>query len=164
MPATTPTRLTINNVVGGIRSDVHLNTYSSPKFSSSPDFEVTVKFVSIPANTFKRPWKSANRCAETPPITQNCSFLHHSSTPTPAQRISRIPVAKMEMKREMNHKLARLLICKSEKQQHQYLFIFLSPNASVNLLFLSSPILASIINFQESRSLTTCMNTPSIVN
>jgi hypothetical protein len=67
--------------------------------------------VSIPASTLSRPWKTAKRWAETPPITQNCSFLHHSSIPTPLHLISKIPVAKMERKREINHILAMLLIC-----------------------------------------------------
>ena len=47
------------------------------------------------------------------PMTQNCSFLHHSSIPTPLHLISRIPVAKMEIKRDMNQILAILLICDS---------------------------------------------------
>jgi hypothetical protein len=35
---------------------------------------------------------------DTPPMTRNCSFLHHSSMPTPLHLISRIPVAKIEIK------------------------------------------------------------------
>jgi hypothetical protein len=45
-------------------------------------------------------------------MTQNCSFLHHSSMLTPLHRISRMPVAKMDMKRAMKNKLANVLICR----------------------------------------------------
>jgi hypothetical protein len=110
IPATTPTMLIIRRVVGGMSRVVNLNKYSSAKPPSSACFDVTVKFVSIPAKTFSRPWNRAKRWDDTPPITQNCSFLHHSSIPTPDHLISRIPVAKMERKREINHKLAKLLI------------------------------------------------------
>lgn len=77
-PATTPTMFMMIRVVGGIRSVVHLNKYNSPNSASSADFDVTVKLVSTPPRTLRRPWKTAKRCAETPPITQNCSFLHQS--------------------------------------------------------------------------------------
>lgn len=111
-------------VVGGMRRDVHLKMYSSAKSpSSSAAFDVTVKLVSIPARTFRRPWKTAKRCADVPPITQNCSFLHQSSILTPLHLSSRIPVPKMDIKRRMNHILARLLICtmfieNQRKNQH----------------------------------------------
>uniref|UniRef100_A0A7C8YCN5 Uncharacterized protein n=1 Tax=Opuntia streptacantha TaxID=393608 RepID=A0A7C8YCN5_OPUST len=101
----------MRRVVGGISRVVHLNKYSSAKSPSSSDaLEVTVKFVSIPARTFSKPWQTANRWDETPPMTQNCSFLHHSSIPTPLHLISSIPVAKMEIKSDINQMLARLLI------------------------------------------------------
>nr|GMC94125.1 Os07g0208533 [Ipomoea batatas]GMD28821.1 Os07g0208533 [Ipomoea batatas] len=56
IPATTPTKLMIRMVVGGISSVVHLKVYSSPNSSSSTALEVTVKFVSIPASTFSSPF------------------------------------------------------------------------------------------------------------
>jgi len=130
MPATTPTKFIMRRVVGGIRRVVHLNMYSSAKSpSSSEALEVTVKLVSIPASTLSKPWKTAKRCAETPPMTQNCSFLHHSSIPTPLHLISRIPVAKMDRKREMNHMLARLLICKRSKSKLEYYVATRQPRA-----------------------------------
>nr|GMD25907.1 hypothetical protein MtrunA17_Chr4g0073721 [Ipomoea batatas] len=61
IPATTPTKLMIRMVVGGISSVVHLKVYSSPNSSSSTALEVTVKFVSIPASTFRRPCTTAKR-------------------------------------------------------------------------------------------------------
>ena len=61
IPATTPTRLRIKIVVGGISRVVHLKAYNSPKSSSSEDLAVTVKLVSIPAKTFRRPWITAKR-------------------------------------------------------------------------------------------------------
>nr|GMD58409.1 hypothetical protein MtrunA17_Chr4g0073721 [Ipomoea batatas] len=79
---------------------------SSENSPSSPPLDVTVKFVSTPASTLSKPWKRAKRCEEAPPITQNCSFLHQSSIPTPPHRISRIPVAAMEMNIAMNTMLA----------------------------------------------------------
>ena len=116
IPATIPTMLMMIRVVGGISSVVHLNAYSSPNTSfSSVALDVTVKLVSIPAITFNKPWNSAKKWAETPPMTQNCSFLHHSSMPTPLHRISRIPVAEMERKRAMNQRLLKLLIWKRGK-------------------------------------------------
>jgi hypothetical protein len=72
----------------------------------------------MPARTLRRPWKTANRWADTPPITQNCSFLHHSSITTPLHLISNMPVAKMERKRDMNQILAMLLICSKKKTAH----------------------------------------------
>ena len=41
IPATTPTRLMIKTVVGGIKRVVHLKAYNSPKSSSSADLDVT---------------------------------------------------------------------------------------------------------------------------
>lgn len=110
IPATTPTRLMIKIVVGGIRRVVHLKVYNSPKSSSSVALDVTVKLVSIPAKTFRRPWKTAKRCADTPPMTQNCSFLHHSSMVTPLHLSSRMPVIKIDMNRAMKQRLAKVLI------------------------------------------------------
>ena len=62
-PATTPTMLIMRRVVGGISSVVHLKRYRSPNSSDSSfaDFEVTVKLVSTPARTLRRPWKTAKR-------------------------------------------------------------------------------------------------------
>ncbi|CAL1359396.1 unnamed protein product [Linum trigynum] len=52
--------------------------------SSSPaDFEVSVKEISIPAITLSSPWITAARCALVSPMTQNCSFLHNSSSMQP---------------------------------------------------------------------------------
>lgn len=110
IPATTPTRLMIKTVVGGIKRVVHLKAYNSPKSSSSADLAVTVKLVSIPAKTFSRPCTTAKRCADIPPMTQNCSFLHHSSMLTPLHLSSRIPVAQIEMNRAMKQRLAKVLI------------------------------------------------------
>lgn len=110
IPATTPTRFMIKIVVGGISRVVHLKAYSSPKSSSSDALDVTVKFVSIPPKTLSRPCTTANRCADTPPMTQNCSFLHQSSMLTPLHLSSRMPVAKIEMNREMKKRLAKVLI------------------------------------------------------
>lgn len=111
IPATTPTRLIIRTVVGGIKRVVHLNEYSSPNSSSSSvAFDVTVKLVSIPAKILRRPWTTAKRCAEMPPMTQNCSFLHHSSILTPLHLSSRMPVVKIEINRAMKKRLAKVLI------------------------------------------------------
>jgi hypothetical protein len=58
--------------------------------SSLPaDFAVKVKEISTPGTTLSKPWKTTARCALVPPLTQNCSFLHHSSVqrfpdPSPA--------------------------------------------------------------------------------
>ena len=41
---------------------------------------------------------------QTPPMTQNCSFLHYSSMLTPLHLSSRMPVAKIEMNRAMKKK------------------------------------------------------------
>lgn len=113
-PATIPTMLKMIKVVGGIRRVVHLKRYSSPNSASSADLEVTVKLVSTPASTFKRPWKTANKWAETPPITQNCSFLHQSSMLTPLHLNSRTPVTMMEMNRAKNHTLAKFVSWRKE--------------------------------------------------
>ncbi|RHN64865.1 hypothetical protein MtrunA17_Chr4g0073721 [Medicago truncatula] len=110
IPATTPTILIIKIVVGGIRRVVHLMAYNSPNSSSSVALDVTVKFVSIPARTFRSPCMTAKRCADTPPMTQNCSFLHHSSMLTPLHFNSRMPVAMIEEKRATKYKLAKVLI------------------------------------------------------
>lgn len=120
IPATTPTRLMIRRVVGGISRVVHLKAYSSPKSSSSDAFDVTVKLVSIPANIFRSPCTTAKRCADTPPITQNCSFLHHSSMLTPLHLSSRIPVVKIERNRAMKNRLARVLIWIKNKRMSKY--------------------------------------------
>lgn len=125
IPATTPTKFMINMVVGGMRSVVHLKAYSSAKSSSSDALEVTVKFVSIPANIFRRPWITANRWAEIPPMTQNCSFLHHSSMLTPLHLSSRIPVMKIERKREMKKRLAKVLICNQEEAKRASVYMFI---------------------------------------
>lgn len=115
IPATTPTKLMIKTVVGGIRRVVHLKVYNSPNSSSSVALDVTVKLVSIPARTFNKPWITANKCAEMPPMTQNCSFLHHSSMLTPLHLSSRIPVAKIERNKAMKNRLAKVLICMNKK-------------------------------------------------
>ncbi|KAH7283967.1 hypothetical protein KP509_34G033100 [Ceratopteris richardii] len=47
--------------------------------SSAADLEVRVKEMSMPATTFRRPCSTAAKCALVPPISQNCSFRHHSS-------------------------------------------------------------------------------------
>ncbi|KAE9609804.1 hypothetical protein Lalb_Chr07g0179921 [Lupinus albus] len=74
-----------------------------PKSSSSVALDVTVKLMSIPARTFRRPCMTAKRCADTPPMTQNCSFLHHSSMLTPLHFNSRMPVAMIEEKRAIRY-------------------------------------------------------------
>ncbi|KAJ0954233.1 hypothetical protein HanRHA438_Chr00c22g0853021 [Helianthus annuus] len=51
--------------------------------SSAADLDVKVNEISIPAVTFNSPWITAARCALDPPIAQNCSFLHHSSSAIP---------------------------------------------------------------------------------
>lgn len=117
IPATTPTRLMIKMVVGGISRVVHLKAYSSPKSSSSDCFDVTVKLVSIPAKILRRPCITAKRWAETPPMTQNCSFLHHSSMLTPLHRSSRMPVVKIERNSAMKNKLAKVLIWEKKKKK-----------------------------------------------
>jgi len=116
-PATTPTMFKIMRVVGGIRRVVHLNRYSSPNSVSSAAFAVTVKFVSTPARTLSRPWNTAKRWAETPPITQNCSFLHRASIVTPLHRSSSTLVRMMEIKRAINQTLARFVSCTQDKKQ-----------------------------------------------
>lgn len=60
-PATTPTIFKMIRVVGGMRRVVHLKRYSSPNSASSADFDVTVKLVSTPPRTLRRPWKTAKR-------------------------------------------------------------------------------------------------------
>lgn len=117
IPATTPTRLMTSIVVGGIKRVVHLNAYSSPKSSSSLALEVTVKLVSIPAKIFSRPCMTAKRCADTPPMTQNCSFLHHSSMVTALHLSSRMLVVKIEMKSAMKKRLANVLIWIRKRQR-----------------------------------------------
>uniref|UniRef100_A0A0A9F4W0 CESA5 n=1 Tax=Arundo donax TaxID=35708 RepID=A0A0A9F4W0_ARUDO len=107
-PATTPMKFNRSRVVGGISKVVHLNVYSSENSSSSPPFDVTVKLVSTPAMTLRSPWNTAKRREDTPPMTQNCSFLHQSSMPTPLHLISRMLVAKMQIKSDMNQRLATL--------------------------------------------------------
>lgn len=47
------------------------NSLNSPP--SSLPFVVTVKFVSMPVSTFKKPWITTNEWVETPPIAQNVS-------------------------------------------------------------------------------------------
>lgn len=112
IPATTPIMFMIKRVVGGISRVVHLKAQSSANSSSSSPvaLEVTVKFVSIPARTLRRPWITAKRWAETPPMTQNCSLRHHSSMLTPLHRNSKMPVAKIDIKRVMKKRLANVLI------------------------------------------------------
>lgn len=106
-PATTPTMLTMRSVVGGIKSVVHFTMYSSPNSASSAALAVTVKFVSMPASILRKPWKTAKRWAETPPMTQNCSLRHKSSMLTPLHRSSRTAVTIMERKRPRKRTLAR---------------------------------------------------------
>jgi hypothetical protein len=69
--------ITSTSVVGRMRRVVHLNAYSSPKSLSLEALDVTVKFVLIPTNILYNCWKITNKWIETPPITQNCSLLHH---------------------------------------------------------------------------------------
>ena len=104
-PAKTPTTFSKSNVIGGTNSQVHLNSYSSENSSVSPPFRVTLNLVFTPPRTLRSPWHSAKRCDETPPITQNCSFLHQSSILTPPHCISRMLVAAMETNRAMNNML-----------------------------------------------------------
>jgi hypothetical protein len=63
IPATTPTespmKFNRRRVVRGINRVVHLDVYSYENSSSSPAFDVTVKLVSIPARTLRRPWNTA---------------------------------------------------------------------------------------------------------
>ncbi|WVZ03509.1 hypothetical protein V8G54_024315 [Vigna mungo] len=90
-PTAIPIRLTIIIVIGGIIRDVHFTIYRSANSSSTsspPDFDVKVKEISIPAITLSKPCSTAARCALVPPINQNCSFLHHSSSSMPDHLIS----------------------------------------------------------------------------
>jgi hypothetical protein len=49
-----------------------------------------VKDISIPAITLRRPCMTAAKWALVPEISQNCSFLHHSSNSIPDHFTSRM--------------------------------------------------------------------------
>lgn len=100
----------VNNIVGMISKVVHFKA-NMLECSLSSTFDATMKFVFTPAKTLNIPRNTARKCAETPPITQNCSFLHHSSTVTPLHLISNTLVVKMQKKRDTNHMPAALLSC-----------------------------------------------------
>jgi hypothetical protein len=88
--------LTIAMTIGGIINEDHFTRYKSAKMSSMsspPDFEVNVKDISIPAITFSSSWTTAAKCALVPEISQNCSFLHHSSNEIPDHFTSKMASA-----------------------------------------------------------------------
>jgi hypothetical protein len=118
MPTTTPMKFNRSKVVGGINKVVHSNVYSS-KNSSSPPFDVTLMLLSTPAMTLRCPYNTTKRCEDTPPMTQNCSFLHQSSIPTPLHLIYRMLVVKMQMKSDMNHRLATLFSSRRSNNEHK---------------------------------------------
>lgn len=105
--ATTPTIFTMRIDVGGIKTVVHLTMHSSLNSSSSAALAVTVKFVSNPASIFRKPSNTANKWAETHPITQNCLLRHQSSMLMLFHLNSRTLVIMMEQKSPRNRKLAR---------------------------------------------------------
>jgi hypothetical protein len=77
------------SMAGGRGYQPALRTSPWSSSSSPADFAVTVKEISTPDTTLSKPWKTAARCALVPPLTQKCSFLHHSSVqrfpdPSPA--------------------------------------------------------------------------------
>lgn len=91
----TPTAIaimfTIMIVIGGTIRKLHFTTYSSANrssLSSLAGFDVRVNEMSTPATTFKIPCRTAAGCALVPPISQNCSFRHHSCSVIPDHLIS----------------------------------------------------------------------------
>jgi hypothetical protein len=98
---------------------------------SSEALDVTMKFVLILANILNL-WKITNKWAQTPPIIQNCSLLHHASIPTLDHCILKRHVAKIDRNREINHKLAELLIFTQKKSALNSIFFInnVLPNSS----------------------------------
>jgi len=120
--STTPTIMfSVNNIVGMISKVVHFKANMS-EFSLSYAFDVTMKYVFTPPKTLNIRENTARKCVETPPITQNCSFLH-SLTVTPLHLISNTIVLKMQKKRDINHMPTALLCCNANKNidnKHTY--------------------------------------------
>lgn len=84
-PATIPTRLITNSVVGGMSRVVHLNAYSSPNSLSSEAFAVTVKLVSMPANTLENCKKMSRDSSNHPKLFVPPPFFDAHSTPSQFQ-------------------------------------------------------------------------------
>lgn len=85
IPATTPTRLMIKTVVGGIKRVVHLKAYNSPKSSSSADLDVTEVGVNSSQNLQETLHNSKEMCWYTtndPELLISPPFFNANSTPS----------------------------------------------------------------------------------